>query len=154
MNLEETVKRAKQQGILAGLIRFVVDTLTGRLGVGMMVAGYSTCAFVLLGYVSTQVYTYSLMEDIHMREQTQRMKIESIGLLTESYAALSSRERIIGICEARLGMVPAGASQLERVAIDSRWVPDVLRADFEEEPVDLPGMMGRNITEITEVIRR
>ncbi len=148
------MKQAKEQGILAGLIRFVVDTLTGRLGVGMMVAGYTTCAFVLLGYVSTQVYTYSLMEDIHKREQTQRMKKESIGLLTERYATLSSRERIIGICESRLDMVPAGAAQLERVAIDFQRAPDVLRADFEEEPVDLPGMMGRNINEITEVIQR
>jgi len=148
------LKQAKKQGILAGLIRFVVDTLTGRLGVGMMVTGYTTCAFVLLGYVSTQVYTYSLMEDIHQREQAQRTIKESIGLLTERYATLSSRERIIGICESRLDMVPAGASQLERVAIDFRRTPDVLRADFEEEPVDLPGMMGRNINEITEVIQR
>jgi cell division protein FtsL len=148
------LKQTQEQGILAGLIRFVVDTLTGRLGVAMMVAGYSTCAFVLLGYVSTQVYTYSLMEDIHKREQVQRMKKESIGLLTERYAALSSRKRIIGICESRLDMVPADASHLERVAVDLRRTPDVLRADFKEEPVDLPGMMGSNINEITEVIQR
>jgi hypothetical protein len=128
--------------------------LTGRLGVGMMVAGCAACAFVLLGYVSTQVYTYSLMEDIHKREELQRTKKESIGLLTKQYAALSSRERIIGICESRLDMVPAGASQLERVAIDFQRIPNVLRAEFEEEPVDLPGMLGHNINEITEVIQR
>lgn len=139
---------------LAGLIRFVADVLTGRLGVVVMVVGYTTCAFVLLGYVSMQVYTYSLMEDIHDRENHLRDIRETIGLQTERYAALTSRERITRICETEFGMAPAGTGQLERVAVDARWSPDARRTDFDEEPVDLPEMLGAGIHDITEVLER
>ena len=148
------MKRAGKSEYLTGAIRFAADTLTGRLGVAMMVAGYVACAVVLLGYVSTQVYTYSLMEDIHKRETTQRVLEETIGLQTQRFAELASRNRIIPICESRLGMIPAAGEHLQRVAVDSRWSPGESRSDFEEEPVDLPGMMGRDINEITEVMQR
>jgi cell division protein FtsL len=148
------MKRSRKSRILSETTRFVVDTLTGRKGVGMMVAGYCACAVMLLGYVSTQVYTYSLMEDIYDRERQQRTLKESVGLQTERFAELSSRERIVRICETKLGMVPAATDQLQRVAVDSNWSPGGEQSEFEGESVNLPEMMGRNINELTEVIRR
>lgn len=148
------MKRIKNRGILAETIRTVFDALTGRRGVGVMVAGYCVCAVALLGYVSTQVYTYSLMEDVYNRERRQRELKETIGLQTERFAELTSRERIVRICETKLGMVPAGTEQLQRVAVDSNWSPGGRKSEFERDSVNLPEMMGRNINELTEVIRR
>jgi hypothetical protein len=148
------MKRKQNSGTLAETIRVVVDALTGRRGVGMMVAGYCVCAVSLLGYVSMQVYTYSLMEDVYKRERQQMVLKENIGLQTERFAELSSRERIVRICETKLGMVPADTEQLQRVAVDSNWSPGGEQFEFERESVNLPEMMGRNINELTEVIRK
>jgi cell division protein FtsL len=134
--------------------RFVADALTGRLGVAAMVLGYSACAVGLLVYVSSQVYTFSLMEDISKLEREQKVLKETVGLLTEDYAELSSMERITRICSNKLGMSPADAGGVIRVSIDTDWVPGGARSDFDDEGVDLPGMMGRSIDEITEVMRR
>lgn len=136
------------------LARLVADALTGRLGVAMMVLGYSACAVVLLSYVSSQVYTYSLMEDIGARQRARRLLEEKIGLLTQTYAEMSSMERVTRICQAKLGMVPASPGQLVRVSVDTDWAPGVRQAEFGDEAVDLPGVMGRSMDEITEVIRR
>jgi hypothetical protein len=136
------------------IVRFVADALTGRLGVAMMVIGYSTCAVVLLAYVSTQVYTYSLMEDIVTRERDQRDLKEKIGLQTERYVALSSKERIAGLCESKLALVQVGNEQLVRVSINHRWNFDKTRSDFGDETIDLPDLMGSDINELTEVMRK
>ena len=135
-------------------LRFVADALTGRLGVIAMVAGYSACAFVLLAYVSTKVYTYSLMEDVSACERKQRVLKERVGLLTKRYAELSSMDRVTEICEDKLGMVPADAGRLLRVSLDADWSPHGIDDDLEEESAGFPGAAGRDIDEITEVIRR
>jgi hypothetical protein len=135
-------------------IRIVADALTGRLGITAMVMGYSICAFVLLAYVSTKVYTYSLMEDISARERQQRLLTEKVGLLTKRYAELSAMDRITGICESKLGMLPAETGRMLRVSIDTGWSPEGAGSEFEDGVADLPGMVDRRIDEITEVIRR
>ncbi len=134
--------------------RIAADALTGRLGVVAMVLGYLACAVALLGYVSSQVYTFSLMEDISKLERQQKVLKETVGLLTADYAELSSMDRITRICKEKLGMNPADAGALIRVSIDTDWAPGGARSDFDDEVVDLPGMMGRNIDELTEVMRR
>jgi cell division protein FtsL len=134
--------------------RIAADALTGRLGVVAMVLGYLACAVALLGYVSSQVYTFSLMEDISKLERQHKVLKETVGLLTADYAELSSMDRITRICKEKLGMNPADAGALIRVSIDTDWAPGGARSDFDDEVVDLPGMMGRNIDELTEVMRR
>jgi len=134
--------------------RFVADALTGRLGVGIMVLSYSTCAVVLLVYVSSQVYTYSLMEDVAARGRTERDLKENTGLLTERYANLSSIERISRICETKLGMVPAKTGQLVRVSIDAEWAPRRREIEFGDDAGGVPGMTDRQTDEVTEVMRR
>jgi len=135
-------------------IRFVADALTGRLGITVMVMAYSICAFVLLAYVSTKVYTYSLMEDISACERRQINLKEKVGLLTEKYAALSAMSRITGICETKLGMEPADTGRMLRVSIDTGWSPGGTGGDFEDDGADIPGTLDRGIDEITEVIRQ
>lgn len=135
-------------------IRFVADALTGRLGVTAMVVGYSACAVVLLAYVSTKVYTYSLMEDISACEREQQVLKEKVGLLTERYAGLSAMDRVTEICEEKLGMVPADAGRLLRVSIDANWSPNGMDGGLQGEGVDVPGTVDRSIDEITEVIRQ
>jgi hypothetical protein len=144
----------RQAARLKRVTNFVVDALTGRLGVAAMVLSCSTCAVVLLAYVSTQVYTYSLMEDILDRERTQRALKEELGLRTKRYAALSSKERISGICETRLGMTQAGSDQLVRVSVDWKWPSDTPEGGFVDDSVDLPGVMGRDVNEITKAMRQ
>jgi hypothetical protein len=119
-----------------------------------MVLGYSACAVVLLAYVSTKVYTYSLMEDISACERTQRMLKEKVGLLTESYAELSAMGRITEICEEKLAMVPADTGRLIRVSVDADWAPGSMGNDLKNEGVEIPGVTDRSINEITEVIRQ
>jgi len=136
------------------IIRFVADALTGRLGVIAMVVGYSACAFMLLAYVSTKVYTYSLMEDISACERKQRVLKEKVGLLTKRYAELSSMDRVTEICEGKLGMMPADAGRLLRVSIDADWSPNGIHGDLGGDGVGFPGAADRGIDEITEVIRR
>jgi hypothetical protein len=135
-------------------IRFVADALTGRLGITVMVMGYSICAFVLLAYVSTKVYTYSLMEDISACERRQKNMKEKVGLLTEKYAELSAMGRITRICETKLGMEPADTGRMLRVSIDAGWSPGGTGGDFEDGGADIPGTVDRGIDEITEVIRQ
>jgi len=130
---------------------FVVDALSGRMGVLMMTLAYAVFAVVLLGYVSTQVYTNSLMEDISARKHEQRLAKERIARLTARYAALSSRARIGSYCEERLGMVQADAGNVVRLAVEGEGDAHggVLR--FTEEPADL---LGSDIGGLSEVIQR
>ncbi|MCK5407744.1 MAG: hypothetical protein KAJ37_09825 [Candidatus Krumholzibacteria bacterium] len=148
------MKYSPSSNALKRTTHLVVDALTGRLGVVAMVLAYSTCAVVLLAYVSTHVYTYSLMEDILEGERNQRNLKEQIGLQTKQYAALSSRDRISRICESRLGMLSANSEQLVRVSVDWKWSLGTLGNEPAADSVDLPSVMGKDIHEITEVMRQ
>jgi hypothetical protein len=134
--------------------RFATDALLGRLGVAAMVAAYSLCAVALLVYVTEQVYTYSLMEDIANRERKQGEMKEAIGLLMKEYVELSSKERISRICESRFHMKQIETESVERFAIEFGTEPREQRMEFNEEAIDLSGSMGGDIYDITEVMRR
>jgi cell division protein FtsL len=140
----ERVRRASQ---------FVLDTLSGRLGVLMMTLSYASFAVVLLAYVSTQVYTDSLMEDITGCKREERELKERIGRLTAQYAALSARARVSAYCEDKLGMIEADVTQIVRVVIDG---DDEFSSaeDFTSEPVWIPDVLGSEIGDLTEVMQR
>jgi hypothetical protein len=148
------MKRTQRVNGLKSLTRFVAGALTGRLGMAAMVLAYSFCAVILLAYVSAQIYTYSLMEDILQRERVQRNLKEKIGLQTQRYATLASKDRVTKICETRLGMVPSQNDQLVRVSVEAQLSPVVPRGEFSDESVDLPGVVGKDIDVITEVMQR
>lgn len=148
------MKRAQRVTNPKSMTRLVAYALTGRLGVAAMVLSYSFFAVILLAYVSAQIYTYSLMEDILQREREQRNLKEKIGLQTQRYATLASKERVSKICETRLGMVQAQTDQLVRVSVESQLSPVAPKGELSDESVDLPGLVGKDMDAITEVMRR
>jgi cell division protein FtsL len=133
--------------------QFVLDALSGRLGVLMMTLSYASFAVVLLAYVSTQVYTDSLLEDINGNRREELELKERIGRLTASYASLSSRARVSAYCEERLGMVEADVTEVIRVAVDGSQEFSSAE-DFTSDPVHIPDVLGSEIGDLTEVMRR
>lgn len=134
-------------------VQFVLDALSGRLGVFMMTLSYTSFAVVLLAYVSTQVYTDSLLEDINGNRREEQELKERIGRLTAQYASLSSRARVSAYCEEKLGMVEADVNQVIRVAVDDEHEFSSAE-DFTGEPVRIPEVLGSEIGELTEVMKR
>lgn len=131
----------------------VFDALSGRLGVCLMTLAYVTFAVVLLAYVSTQVYTSSLNEDITRRRSEERVVKERIGLLAADYARLASRARIVPYCKDRLGMVEADTESMRRVRIDG-GDDSFLGSHDVDGPVALLGWAGADIDGITEAKKR
>ena len=148
------MKRAVKHSNLRVAGQFVLDALTGRLGLFMMTLAYASFAVVLLAYVSTQVYTNSLMEDISIREVERRRAQERVGLLMRDYAGLVSRARVSAICEDRLGMVQGDGANVTRVRVkrSASWLDSFTPAD--ESGVHMPEVLGSNIVGITEAMRR
>lgn len=143
---------ARRRIRLAG--HFVGDALSGRLGLFMMTFAYAVLGVVLLGYVSTQVYTNSLMERVSAAEVERRRAEEQMGLLMKDYAALVSRQRVAAYCEERLGMIEGDAARITRVRLrgdDDLFGPP---AEAPSVPVDMPEVLGSNIVGITEAMRR
>jgi hypothetical protein len=132
---------------------FVLDALTGRLGVFMMTLSYAAFAVVLLGYVSTQVYTNSLMEDIAARRREQTELRERIGHMTARYTSLASRSRVSSYCENKLSMVEADTSQMVRISVEGGDAFSGPR-EFARESVRVTDMLGSELGDLTEVINR
>ena len=137
------------------LLTLVADALAGRMGMPMMLLSYASFAVLLLAYVSTQVYTSSLMEDISELQREERLCKEHIGLLMGDYAALASRSRIARYCENELGMVQADTHNMKRVAVEQRRGNEGARPqEFDQLPVQISNVLGADLSGITEVIRQ
>lgn len=134
--------------------QFLLDALSGRLGVLMMTFAYASFAVVLLAYVSAQVYTDSLMEDISGRRQDQRQAREKIVRLTAQYASLASRARIGAYCEKKLGMVQADAADVMRLSIDTGDRSSLKADEFPARPVEIPDVLGSEIGSLSEVMNK
>jgi len=124
--------------------------LGGKLGVPMMVAGYLVVAGFLLAYVSAQVYTNSLMEQVSARKRRETVAREQIGVLTARYATMTSKSRVSRECEGRLGLVESTASDVVRVAIDGARLPEVPPG----EAVHIDRVLGSDISGLTQVMRK
>lgn len=149
MRRSVAAKRAKRAG------QFVADALAGRLGVLLMTMSYALLAVVLLGYVSTHVYTSSLMEDVAARDRERRELKERIGRLTTQYASLSSRARISSYCEERLGMVEAGVTHVTRVRIEagqSRRVSEF--AESDPAGISVRDVLGSHYGDLSRVMQK
>jgi cell division protein FtsL len=134
--------------------QLLADALTGRMGVMLMVLSYSALAVVLLAYVSTQVYTCSLMEDVAERKRQQRDMKENLGVLTARYTSLSSRTRISQICKEKLDMVDADALLTERISIESSRGDFTPRLEFTDKAAEIREVLGSNIDGITEAMKQ
>lgn len=148
------MKQQHRSNVLKKVTQFTTDALTGRRGIFMMILAYSSLAVVLLAYVSTQVYTSSLMEDISGKKMVKRDLKEKIGLLTAEYTSLASRGRISRICEEKLGMIEGNTRLVERILVRPGIYDLEPRMEFTERPIDLPRVLGSDIGGITEVMRK
>lgn len=129
---------------VAGQIFFAA--LSGKLGVPMMIGGYAVVAILLLGYVSAQVYTNSLMEEVSARKRREVVAREKIGMLTARYATMTSKSRVSRECEGQLGLVESTTSDVVRVVIDGAL-------DGGESP-RAAARTGADIQELTRVMRQ
>jgi hypothetical protein len=113
-----------RRNALATCAHLFFAALGGRLGAPMMVLGYLVVAGVLLLYVSAQVYTHTLMEDVAARTRREVVARERVGMLTARYATMTSKSRISRACEERLGLEESTTSDVVRVVIDGAPRPD------------------------------
>ncbi|MCH7549506.1 MAG: hypothetical protein IH969_08250 [Candidatus Krumholzibacteriota bacterium] len=144
----------RKQSTLRRASQFLVDALAGRLGLLMMTLSYASLAVVLLAYVSTQVYTSSLMEDVASRQEERRRMEESIAVNMSDYAGLVSRARVSEFCEGKLGMVEGDMTRMTRVRIALDDHVPLRSSDAALDPSGLPEMLGANMVGASEVIRR
>jgi hypothetical protein len=98
---------------------FMASVVSGQAGVARTILVFSACAFLLLFYVTTQIYAGVLTERIAELEQKQLVVREQYHTLTGNYTRLASRERIGTYCEKVLGMVEADNETMRRVAVDT-----------------------------------
>ncbi|HXV14722.1 MAG TPA: hypothetical protein VEC56_11010 [Candidatus Krumholzibacteria bacterium] len=141
--------KRRNRMLVAG--QFLLDALAGKLGAPMMVMAYATFAVLLLGYVSTQVYTSSLMEDVAARKREELVLRERIGVLTARYATMTSKSRVSRHCEESLGLVGATQSDVVRVAVDGPVPRDAARPGA---PVRVDQVLGTGVSELSQVMRR
>lgn len=141
--------KQRNRMLVAG--QFLLDALAGKLGAPMMVLGYVTFAVLLLAYVSTQVYTSSLMEDVGARKREELLLRERIGVLTARYATMTSKSRVSRHCEENLGLIGATQDDLVRVAVEGPVQRDepALAA-----PVRVNDVLGASVSELSQVMRR
>ena len=124
--------------------------LGGRLGAPIMVAGYLVVAGLLLAYVSAQVYTNSLMEDVSAHKRRELVAREKIGVLTARYATMTSKSRVSRECEEDLGLVESTTSDVVRVTVDG----DALPASRAPEAVRMERVLGSDVISLSREVRR
>ena len=138
--------KRRHVAIAAG--RFLLDALSGKLGAPMMVMAYVTFSVFLLAYVSTQVYTNSLMEAIAERKRARLAQEERIGMLTAQYSTITSKSRVSRRCEDAMGMVSATMNDVVRVAVDGAGTV----ARDEQPRVRVNEVLGSDLTDLTQVV--
>lgn len=133
---------------LAGHV--LLNALGGKLGVPMMVLAYLSFAVFLLAYVSTQVYTSSLMEDVAARKRNEVALQERIGVLTARYATMTSKSRVSSTCETQLGLVESTSENVVRVVVDGSVDDDPPR----DRRIQVDDVLGSEISGLSQVMRR
>lgn len=140
----------KRRQVVVAAGRFLLDALSGKLGMPMMVMAYVTFSVFLLAYVSTQVYSSSLMESIAQRKRQKLGLEERIGVLTAQYTTMTSKSRISRRCEGSMGMVGATMNDVVRVAFDDADLPEK-----DGGPgVRVHEVLGTDMSDLTRVVER
>ena len=134
----------------ADAVQIFFAALGGKLGAPMMVAGYLVVAGFLLAYVSAQVYTNSLMEDVGARKRREVVAREKIGVLTAHYATMTSKSRVSRECEGDLGLVESTTADVVRVMIDGAMPPETRTP----QTVRMDRVLGSDISDLTQVMRQ
>ncbi len=109
----------KRASVYRRISSILISALTGRARIGITLVVYATIALLLLVYVSAQVYTGVLTQDIAEIKQSRSSQREKLNRLTSDYVSLSSRARVSAYCETVLSMVEVRDESLRRFAIDN-----------------------------------
>jgi hypothetical protein len=139
-----------RRNAMADGLQLFFAALGGKLGAPMMVTGYLVVAVFLLAYVSAQVYTNSLMEDVGARKRREVVAREKIGVLTARYATMTSKSRVSRQCEEGLGLVESTTSDVVRVILDGAPLAETTASG----PVPIERVLGSDITSLTRVMRQ
>lgn len=137
----------RRSAIVAG--QFAVNALGGKLGAPIMVLAYLSLALFLLAYVSTHVYTHSLMEDIAARKRAVVVLDERIGVLTAEYATSTSKSHVSTVCESQLGLVESTSADVVRVAVEGGGP-----AAPREDDIRVGDVLGSDVSNLSQVMRR
>lgn len=120
----------------------------------MMALSYASLAVVMLAYVSTQVYTSSLMEDVAGRQKDRRLMEEQVGTMMSDYAQLISRTRVSEFCEGTLGMVEGDVTRMMRVRVSLDEQSPMPSTDGSLDSPRSPETSGANMIGASGVIRQ
>ena len=102
--------------------QFLIPALTGQARTFTTIAVYTVIAVLLLAYVTTQVYAGMMSQEISVMKNERSRQQERLNVLTSAYVTQTSRARVSGFCEKKLGMVRAGDENFERFAVsESVW---------------------------------
>lgn len=96
---------------------WLAAALTGQTGLPVTITVYAVIAVLLLVYVSAQVYTGVLTQEITALHEERVRRTESLNKLTAQYVTLSSRTRVGAYCENVLGMRQASEDDCQRFAV-------------------------------------
>ncbi len=148
------MKPSSSRNRINRLTTVTIDAFCGRAGAVRMVLAYSVLTVVLLSYVSLQVYTHSLMEDIATRQRQVDDAHDRLCRVAGEYAQLSTRTRVGNICESQLGLREAGLEQVKRVAVSAPTRKPLSSLYFTENRTESTSLFGANTKLLSEVRRR
>jgi cell division protein FtsL len=100
--------------------RLLVTALAGQASTAATVFVYASIAVLLLAYVSAQVLTGVLTQEIAALSSERSRQSETMNKLAAEYVALSSRARVTRFCEEKLGMAEASGTTFRRIAVSGR----------------------------------
>lgn len=114
-------KRNSSKGKMSvELVKIFFSTLSGNNGLGPLVVLCALAALILLAYVSTQVYTNSLLAQLTGMEKRRELWQEKVNRLSSLSIGLGSRSRVRSYCRGRLGMVDAEPGDLVFIAVEQK----------------------------------
>lgn len=111
------MKTKRRMPIYKRFCQIVLSSLSGQGSVLATVTFYAVVAALLLAYVSAQILTGALTQEITELRTSRSALSEDLNRLTGEYVSLTSRARVSDYCREKLGMVEASQGILERVVL-------------------------------------
>jgi hypothetical protein len=115
--------------------RLLVTVISGNASMRTLILVCGVSVLVILAYVSTQIYSARLLDTVIELKQKRLLLQETVNDLTGVQASLSSRSKVIGYCEEKLGMAKAADDAVIRVAVEesARELPEIARISEKDE---------------------
>jgi hypothetical protein len=115
--------------------RLLVTVISGNASMRTLILVCGASVLVILAYVSTQIYSARLLDNVLDLKQQKLLLQETVNDLTGVQASLSCRAKVIGYCEEKLGMTKAADDAIIRVAVEesARQLPELARLPENDE---------------------